>query len=416
MRVCRLADWLQRYETLVITSLHITTVFLTWHMVGPVLPRFALEFGVSVAEVGMLISAFTLARVFLNFPAGTISERIGRRRVLLVGGALVGVASIGSGLVQGFPELVALRFLTGAGGALAVTTSSTIMADISTRANRARLMSFNEGVVSVGLFLGPGAGGLIADLIGIRVPFYVAGALALAATVWAAVRLPETRGWNEETRRSEHPPRRGLIAEVRQVVANRNYALITMLGFATFFTRFATLFLLLPVLAYALGMTPGQYGVMASFVALAQVPLLALAGVLADRFGRKVVIVPSSILTGAAIVGYGLAPSVPWFLAAAALFALGMGIGGTAPAAFLADISPSHLRGMSIGLYRTVGDVAGFIGPLALGLVADAATPGIAVVVNGALVCLVALIFAAFAQETARPVGPMRSPAPRHSA
>src|SRR5687767_8780971 len=126
-RMQRSFGWLKQYEALLIMSLHITTVFLTWHMVGPVLPRFALEFGVSIAEVGLLISAFTLARVLLNFPAGWLSERVGRRAVLIGGGALVGVASIGSGLVEGFPDLVVLRFLTGAGGALGVTVSSTIM-------------------------------------------------------------------------------------------------------------------------------------------------------------------------------------------------------------------------------------------------------------------------------------------------
>jgi MFS family permease len=340
-----------------------------------------------------------------------MSERIGRRPVLLAGGALVGLASIGSGLVQGFPELVALRFLTGAGGALAVTTSSTVMADISTRANRARLMSFSEGLVSLGLFLGPAAGGLIADLVGLRVPFYVAGALALIATVWAAFRLPETRGWNAEVRTGNEPPPAGLIAGVRHVLADRNYAMISIFGFATFFTRFGTSFLLLPVLAYALGMTPGQYGIMASGVALAQIPLLAVAGTLADRVGRKVIIVPSAILTGAAIVGYGLAPSVPWFLGAAAVFALGMGIGGTAPGAYLADIAPSHLRGVSIGLYRTIGDFAGFVGPLLLGMVANVWSPGPAVVANGVLMCVAALIFAGFARETVVPEPKLAAPA-----
>jgi MFS transporter, DHA1 family, multidrug resistance protein len=410
--VQRPLQWIKSYEVLIITALHITTVFLTWHMVGPVLPRFALEFGVSVTEVGLLISAFTLARVFLNFPAGSLSERIGRRAVLIAGGTVVGFASIGSGLVQGFPELVALRFLTGAGGALAVTVSSTIMADISTRGNRARMMSFNEGIVSMGLFLGPGVGGLLADAVGLRVPFYVAGALALSATVWAAIRLPETRGWNADPRPASVGPRASLWAGVRQILVDRDYIMIAMVAFATFFTRFGTLFLLLPVLAYAMGMSPGQYGIMASCIALIQVPLLAVAGTLADRVGRKAVIVPSQFLTGAAIIGYGLAPSVPWFLVAAAFFALGMGIGGTAPSAYLADIAPSHLRGVSIGLYRTTGDIAGFFGPLLLGLVADHTGPGTAVSVNGLLVCAIAGVFAVFARETLVREPKLATPAP----
>ena len=186
------------HEPLIIVSCCITMVFMNWHMVGPVLPRFALDFGVTIAEVSLLISAFTLARVFLNFPAGALTERVGRRGVFLAGGLLVGLASIGSGLVNDFSHLVLLRFLTGAGGAIAVTVQSTIMVDISTRANRGRMMSFSEGVVSLGLFLGPAAGGLLGDSLGLRVPFFVSGVLTLLLTAWAALRLPETRGWNAE--------------------------------------------------------------------------------------------------------------------------------------------------------------------------------------------------------------------------
>src|SRR5688572_29378923 len=73
----------QRYETLLIIALHLTTVFLNWHIVVGVLPRYALEFGVSLAAAGLLISAFTAARILLNFPAGVLTDRIGRRPLLL---------------------------------------------------------------------------------------------------------------------------------------------------------------------------------------------------------------------------------------------------------------------------------------------------------------------------------------------
>ncbi|WP_410969067.1 MFS transporter, partial [Salmonella sp. SAL4444] len=76
-------------------------------MVGPVLPQFALDFGVTVAEVSLLISAFTLARVLLNFPAGVLTERVGRRGVFIAGGLIAGLASIGSGLATDFSHLVA---------------------------------------------------------------------------------------------------------------------------------------------------------------------------------------------------------------------------------------------------------------------------------------------------------------------
>jgi MFS family permease len=390
-------------------------VFLAWHIVTSVLPRYALEFGITTIEVGLLLSAFTLGRILCNFPAGTLAERVGRRRVLIAGGVLVGLASLGSGLAQSFPQLVAMRFLTGCGGALAIVAQMTMLADMTTRQNRARVMGMSEGVITAGLFLGPGVGGLIADLAGLRVPFYLAAVLITLLTVWAAVRLPETGSWmldapagspDAESAPREPPPR--LLAAVRIILSSREYCLITLLGFATFFTRFATLFFMLPLLGYVrLGMTPGEYGLMASGIALAHVPLLLVSTMLVERFGRKAVIVPTNLLTGVAVIAYGLAPTREWFYAAACLYALASGIGGPAPIAYLADVVQPSLRGMSMGLYRTFGDMAGFVGPLILGVLAGLWTHGGAVIANGLVVCALAVVFGLFAHETAS----RRSPA-----
>jgi MFS transporter, DHA1 family, multidrug resistance protein len=400
----RVWSWCRQNEYLLISSFLITAVFLNWHMVGPVLPRFALNFGVSVAEVSLLISAFTLARILLNFPAGALSERIGRRPVFLAGGLIVAIASIGSGLVNDFGQLVALRFLTGAGGALAVTTQVTIMADISTRRNRARLMAYSEGIVSFGLFLGPGIGGFLGDAVGLRVPFFVAAGLTLLATFWALLRLPETRGWNTGVSPSSHPTaatqQPTVLEGVKTVVADRNYLMICMVGVLVFLTRFASFFFMLPILAYSLGMTPGQYGLVASGIALLQLPMLPLIGPLADRYGRKTVIVPTTVLTGLAVIGFGLAPNAVVFVGVAALYALASGLSGPAGSTYLADVAPPDFRGIAVGLYRTAGDFAGFLGPTVLGALAVMWSQGTAVVVNGIGLCAVGLVFGIFAKET----------------
>jgi DHA1 family multidrug resistance protein-like MFS transporter len=385
-------------------------------MVGPVLPRFALNFGVTVAEVSLLISAFTLARILLNFPGGVLSERIGRRPVFIAGGLIAAIASIGSGLVSDFGHLVVLRFLTGAGGALAVTTQVTIMADISTPRNRARLMAYSEGIVSFGLFLGPAIGGFLGDAVGLRVPFFVAAGLTLMATAWALFRLPETRGWNADGGRQqpalyERDARRpSMIEGVRTVLADRNYLMITTVGVFVFFTRFASFFFMLPILTYGLGMTPGEYGLVASGIALLQLPMLALIGPLSDRFGRKALIVPTTMLTGLAVVGLGFAPNKAVFVAVAACYALAAGISGPAGSTYLGDVAPPRFRGIAVGLYRTAGDVAGFIGPPALGTLAVVWSQGTAVSVNGAGLCLIGLVFWLFARETMIRPGPVAEP------
>jgi MFS transporter, DHA1 family, multidrug resistance protein len=356
---------------------------------------------VTTAEVGMLISALTLARVFFNFPAGALSERVGRRAVLIAGGIIIGVASFACGLVQEYWQLLAARFVTGMGGAMCITVYMTVMADVSTPATRARMMSISEGVVAIGLFIGPALGGFIADWWGLRVPFLLVGIGILLVTVLITLRLPETRGWNPDPHPVGTAPRPSVKDGLRIMLSNRNYLMINLVALAAFMTRFGVLFLLLPIIGtQRFGLTPGHYGLMASGIALVAVPLLPVSANLADRVGRKAVIVPSTVLSGLAIMAFGLAPTQEWFFAAAAFYAVAAGIGSPVPGAYLADISPSHLRGISMGAYRTIGDVAGFIGPTGLGILALAIGDGPVVVLDGALLVLAALVFLAFAGET----------------
>ncbi|MBI4213206.1 MAG: MFS transporter [Chloroflexi bacterium] len=403
----RALDLSRRYEPLLICAFFQMCIFLNWHLVLGVLPLYAMEFGVTLAAAGLLISAFTAARICLNFPAGVLIDRIGRKSLLLAGGMLTASGSLGSGLVVDFPALVVMRFITGAGGAIAIVAQMTIIADLSTAQNRGRLMSFNEGVIQTGTALGPGVGGIIAEAAGLRMPFYVVASLTLGLVVWALVRLPETGGRGVSLPcapggRSEGV-RVGFQSGVNTLLRNRNYVMITLLAFGTFFTRFGTLFLLLPLVAYSdrIGLTLGQFGLMATAVAGVSALLLPVAGVLADRFGRKVLIVPSTILTGLALVFYGMAPTREWFFVAAGFYALAAGIQGPSPGAYLADVAPTHLRGLAMGGYRTFGDLAGVLAPLILGAVASSSSSlGVAVVGNGLLVILMGVCFAVFAEET----------------
>ncbi|MEA2642339.1 MAG: transporter, family, multidrug resistance protein [Chloroflexota bacterium] len=395
----------RQHEALVIVAMYSLSIFLAWHIVVSVLPSYALAFGVTLAQVGLLISALTLGRVFFNFPAGTMSERVGRRPVLIVGGIITAIASFGSGSVQDFGQLVAVRFLTGVGGAMAITTSMAIVADLSTTTNRARMMSANDSLVNVGLFMAPGVGGILADAFGLRVPFFVAGLAMVITTIWVFLRLPETRGLrHDDTPATIAEARPGPLESIKALVQIRNYDMVALLGFGTFLTRFAGLFLLLPTIGRVrFGMTPGEYGLLASALALVQVPIWPFAGTLADRFGRKPVIVPSTIATGVMIVCIGLAPTRELFYLCVLLYAVTAGVSGPAPSAYLADVVPRPLRGMGMGAYRTFGDFAGFVGPLALGALATILGEGTAVIFNGVVVVVTAIIFALFAGETLRP-------------
>jgi DHA1 family multidrug resistance protein-like MFS transporter len=80
-------------------------VMLGFGIVGPILPQYILKFDATYTVAGLVISAFPLARMCFNFPAGILADRIGRRRPLLIGIATVTLAALFCGLAQSIYEL-----------------------------------------------------------------------------------------------------------------------------------------------------------------------------------------------------------------------------------------------------------------------------------------------------------------------
>jgi len=110
--------------------------------------------------------------------------------------------------------------------------------------------------------------------------------------------------------------------------------------------------------------------------------------------------VPSCLLCGAALVTYTLGGNYTHFMLSSVLLGLGTGVGGPAPAAYLADLELPGGRGLTMGVYRTVSDVGVTVGPILLGWLSDQFSYDAALWVNGLLFVAVGLAFGLFAQET----------------
>jgi DHA1 family multidrug resistance protein-like MFS transporter len=372
-------------------------------VIAPVLPLFARSFGASTASVGLTLSAFAVARLLLNVPLGVASDRYGRRPLLVAGPLVTGLGMIGSGFAQGIPDLLLWRLIAGAGSAMYMTGAQVYLIDISTQRNRARVLGANQGALLVGVSLGPGLGGLLAEAFGFRLPFFAVGGAALLTSVYGYLRLPETHaprgpaGSREKGADSLQPT--GGPAR-RRLLGSRDFLAVCLLTAMVFLTRAGGRFTVFPLLAAA------QFGYSASsigalFTAMALINLIGLgpAAALSDRVGRKAVILPSGVVTAAALALIAWTGAPAMFLGAALLLAVGTSIMGPAPVAYAADVSPREVRGLAMGLYRSAGDLGFVVGPVLLGAVADATTLGGALAVNAVIVVVVTILFAVTARE-----------------
>ncbi len=402
-------------QVLLILCATTVLVMMSQGIISPVLPLYAQSFGVGTAMIGLTISVFGAARLVVNLPAGLLSERYGRRLLLFGGPAVVALGSLGSGLAPTFGWLIASRFVSGAGSAMYMTGAIILLADITTEENRGRLMSIYQGSLLAGVAVGPAVGGFVAEAFGLAAPFFLVAALAALTTLWSFGRMPET---TQRQREAATPPERGEreargLKSARQsvlsVLAQPGFLLVCLLTLSIFLTRTGSRLTLLPLVAEnRLGMSPGTLGLVFTMMTVLNLLTLAPAGTMIDKLGRKAVIVPSALVTGAALLLFAVSGEVWVFVLAGVLHGLGTGVVGPAPAAYAADLAPADMRGMTMSLYRTFGDAGFVIGPVLLGSLADLAGFGWALAFNALLLVSIALLFAVFARETLR-----RSAAPQ---
>jgi MFS family permease len=381
-------------------------------VVGPVLPIYADNFGVSTAVVGLTFTAFGLARLLLNVPAGLWADRAGRR-VLLIGGPLItAIGMIGSGLAPTIWVLLLWRLVAGAGSALYMTGAQIYLIDIAGDAQRARYIATNQGALLVGVSVGPAVGGLLADAYGLRAPFLVVGAGALLTGLYGFLRLPETLGTRPGDKPGEEPgdgvgstPSARRKLPPWEFVLSRQFVAIGVVTFAIFSVRSGFRQTLVPLVGVdKYGLDPGDLGLLFTMLGVVGLVLVGPAGWAADRFGRKPTIVPPGYLGAVGIVIAALAPSPTWFAVGLLISSIGTGVSGPAPAAFVADIAPPDLRGSAMGLYRTWGDLGLVLAPLLAGLLADATNRETAMVAIAVLVVVAITWFFVVAVEPPRPV------------
>lgn len=390
-RLGRLVERLRPHERVFAVSVSTALMMTGQGMVGPVLPVFAQQFGVSLATVGITVAAFGLARLLLNIPLGSLADRRGRR-ILLVGGPLIFALSMaGAGLAGGIVSLTVWRFLSGAGSAMYMTGALVYLTDISTPANRGRLIGTNQGALLFGQAIGPGLGGLIADHFGIRAPFFAIASAGLLAFVYGLFRLEETR-----SEAMTQPADDGVVRSPgwRSVLGSRAFVSIALVNFVIFFTRAGSKNTMMPLEGVSVfGLTVGEVGLILTGIAVVNLTLLPVSSSISDRHGRIIAITPSMLGTAVALLVIALAADVSWFIVGAGVFAFATAISGPAPAAFAADNSHDDMRGVTLGMFRTAGDVGLLVGPPLLGWLADMGGYGLAFGVNAALVAVAAVAF-----------------------
>ena len=158
-------------------------LFLGTGIIIPVLPLYAESFGVSYGWVGAVASAQALGMLLSDLPCGLLLRRLGQKRSLVLGTAVMVLFCIAQSWASSVQEAFAYRLLAGFGVALFGVARHAYISENAAVANRGRAMALFGGLMRVDRLLGPLLGGYIALATGLRVPFIVAGLVSLLALV-----------------------------------------------------------------------------------------------------------------------------------------------------------------------------------------------------------------------------------------
>ncbi|HLI22131.1 MAG TPA: MFS transporter, partial [Stellaceae bacterium] len=330
-------------------------------MVWSILTVYATSLGASAATAGATISAFGASRLIVSVPAGVISERLGRVKVMVVGLLLVAASSFVALAVHSMATLIACLILQGFGSACYGTAALSAVTDRGTPTTRVRDMAAYQTATQIGLSLGPGLGGFVAALWGYGAPFACQGAMALAALI-AIIRLPEGR---------PAKPRDGAVAVSRWAIIGL-IAGVAGLSYALFFGRVASSWILMPLIAHnIMGLGIGTVGALLTVSSIANLTILRFISIFVRRFGRLVTMIGSTATVLAALAVLALAHTEAMLWVFTVLIGAGMGVSSALVTSYAADAAPQGRIGAVMGSMRMTTDLGAITGPILAGFCVD---------------------------------------------
>ncbi len=368
----------------------------------PVLPLYAQSFGVSQVAIGATVAVYGLARFLLAMPAGRIADSLGRRNALAIGGALSALGNLWSAAAEGYVELVLARFVSGAGAGVVLTAGLIVLADITRASTRGRTLAIYQGVFLFAVGIGPLPGGYLAERFGLEAPFLVYGLASaiVAAIAWFGVAETRAMGAAE---RSASTPVLPFRRQLRALAGNAGFLLVCLISLTGAAARTGALFSIVPVLARdRLGLDPSDIGLGLALGSVIGLAVTYPAGALVDRYGRKSVIVPTTLLTALSMLCFSLSPTYAWFVLACSIWGGASAASAAAPSAYAADSAPPGLNAAAMSSYRTLSDIGYVVGPILLGWLGDATGLDAPLWTAAAALLVTTTLFAIIAPETHR--------------
>jgi len=194
-------------RNVLILSFSLVVVTLGFGLVMPIMPFYMERFGAGGTELGLLVASYAVMRLIFGPIWGSLSDRVGRKPILLIGVLGYGITMVGFGLATRLWVMFAARILAGVLSAATSPTTMAYISDSTTEEQRGGGMGTLGVAAGLGTIFGPALGGLLAER-SLATPFFVAAGLSFLALILIVVLLPESL--QEDSRSGDGVSRRTL--------------------------------------------------------------------------------------------------------------------------------------------------------------------------------------------------------------
>lgn len=381
---------------------------LGFSIVMPLLAPFAKQYGMSGWQIGLLFASYPMAQLVAGPILGRLSDRYGRRPLLIISQAGTAVSFVVLGLSSNFTVMLLARLLDGASGGN-ILVAQAYVADVTTPENRARGMGLIGMAFGLGFVLGPLLGGLMLELPvdpawRLKVPFLAAAGFSTIAFLLVLTRLPESLPRDAASRVAARViSLRGILDTMTLPGVGRLVALgaLVVLGFAALEGTYS-LFLRERLHWDARGAAFG-------FAYLGLVSAMVQGGLirrLVPRFGEPRLIVAGTAALAAGLAAVAVSASTPALLGATLIVGVGQGLASPSVSGLLSRITPTDEQGAVFGVLSSAQTLARMANYLAANLLLARSGPA-APFWEGAGIATLALVLAC---SVAASHGAMRTP------
>jgi len=334
---------------------------------SPIIPLYSRSLGASYIQIGIIGTAYGLVYTICAVPLGRLSDKLGRKVIMLLGAALCTFAAASYSIATNVNQIMLIRAIEGLAWAAFWPSIEALTTDVSHVSAVGRTMGLSTASYGAGFALGSLLAGALTSFFGYRYTFL----FYLASSILAAVLVLTTIHEPKMTNHQLSPLRTNFRSSCLRHRANILADLISMV----YSIVLMTILTLLPVYAEGLGIDVFNIGVLMMMLWVARIASFLNAGRISDKIDRKLVLTPS--LAGLAIGSFLLAVSETWWTLILAVIVIGLSLGALFPVsiALISDYVPSSQRGVAMGMFETASAVGQTIGPAVGGVLAERFDP-----------------------------------------